>query len=52
MQYALEVLKKELELLSKCLSEWETTEYPEAKKEREKRLTDIKLAINTLESKI
>lgn len=48
MTYAIEILEKEKAILEKCLSEWDEREYPEAKKEREKRLKDINKAIEKL----
>ena len=48
MKYALEVLKKDKELLERCLSNWEINQYPEAKKERENKLEDLKNAIKLL----
>jgi len=48
MTYAIEILEKEKELLTKCLNEWDTQTYPEAKKEREKRLNDINNALQLL----
>lgn len=51
MNYAIETLEKEKALIEKALNEWECKEYPEAKKEREKRLNDINNAINKLNEK-
>ena len=48
MSYAVEILEKERILLLKCLNEWNTQTYPEAKKEREKRLNDINNALQLL----
>lgn len=48
MTYAIEILEKEKELLIKCLNEWNIQTYPEAKKEREKRLNDINNALQLL----
>lgn len=45
MNYAIETLQKEADLLEKCLSEWECKNHPEAKKEREKKLNDLYIAI-------
>lgn len=45
MNYAIETLEKEKDLIEKALSEWECKEYPEAKKERVKRLNDLNNAI-------
>jgi hypothetical protein len=51
MDYAIEVLENDKRLLEKCLSEWESIEYPEAKKQREKRLRSINNAINKIKIK-
>jgi len=46
MKYAIEILeKKQLEIV---LSEWELDHYPEARKERDKRLKDLEKAIEIL----
>lgn len=45
---AINVLNREKELLEKCLNEWESKEYPEAKKERERKLKEINNAIEEL----
>lgn len=50
MQYAIRILENERQLLNNCLSTWFTNKYPEAKKEREKRLKSIKEAIDKLNS--
>lgn len=44
------LLEKEKEILEKCLSEWESIEYPQARKERENKLEEINKAINILMS--
>jgi hypothetical protein len=46
--YPINILEKEKELLEKCLTEWESKEYPEAKKERERKLKEINKAIEEL----
>ena len=51
MNYAIKILQNELNILQRCLNEWESENYPEAKKEREKRLNDINNAINKLNEK-
>jgi hypothetical protein len=51
MNYAIEILENELNILQRCLNEWDCQMYPEAKKEREKRLNDINNAINKLNEK-
>ena len=48
MNYAIETLEKEKALIEKALNEWECKEYPEAKKEREKRLKELNEALNKL----
>jgi RNA processing factor Prp31 len=50
MDYAIEILEKELQLLKNCLSEWETEKYPEAKKERNDKYKNIIKAIQYLKS--
>ena len=49
MEYAIETLVNEKKILEKCLSEWESKNYPEAKKQREKRLSDLNEAIKVIE---
>ena len=51
MNYAIEILENELNMLQRCLNEWDCQTYPEAKKEREKRLNDINNAIDKLNEK-
>ena len=55
MKYSIEVLEKEKQLLEKCLSDWELNKYPEARKERLNKLTDlnnvIKLVNNYIDPK-
>ena len=41
MNYSIQILEREKHILEKCLNEWETKEYQEAKKERENKLKDI-----------
>jgi len=48
MVYVISLLEKDKYILEKCLSEWETKEYPIAKKEREDKLIEINKAINIL----
>ena len=45
MSYSIQVLEREKHLLEKCLNEWESKEYQEAKKERETKLKDINESI-------
>jgi len=48
MNYTIEILEKESELLTKCLTEWETKEYPIAKEIREIRLKELNNALELL----
>lgn len=48
MDYVINLLEKEKHLLEKCLTEWECTEFPLAKKEREERLEQVNKAIEIL----
>jgi len=48
MEYVINLLEKDKAILEKCLNEWESKEYPIAKKEREDKLTKINKAINIL----
>lgn len=48
MNYAIEIIEKEIGILKKCLNEWESYEYPEAKKEREKKLKQLNDAFKKL----
>ena len=48
MEYVINLLEKDKAILEKCLTEWESKEYPIAKKEREDKLTEINKAINIL----
>jgi len=48
MEYVISLLEKEKALLEKCLNEWESKEYPIAKKEREDKLIEVNKAINIL----
>jgi len=48
MEYVINLLEKDKAILEKCLSAWETIEYPIAKKEREDKLKEIINAINIL----
>lgn len=46
--YAIEILEKEIVLLEKCLSEWDCLNYPDAKKDRENKLKDLKNGLKTI----
>jgi hypothetical protein len=50
MEYVLNILRKEKGILEKCLNEWETKEYPLAKKEREDMLHEVNKAIEILKT--
>jgi hypothetical protein len=50
MNYAIETLEKEKALIEKALNGWETKQYPEAKKQREKRLKQLEDAIDELKN--
>ena len=45
MKYSIETLEKEKKILKECLSEWQSNNYPDAKKERQKRLNDLEECI-------
>lgn len=42
------MLEREKQHLEKCLSEWDTKEYPLAKKERDDKLNEVNKAIEIL----
>ena len=48
MTHAIELLETEKKQLEIVLSEWELDHYPEARKERDMRLNDIKQALEIL----
>lgn len=48
MDYAIFILEKEKGYIEKCLSEWQSENYPDAKKERDKKLKSINEAITKL----
>jgi|GWRWMinimDraft_5_1066013.scaffolds.fasta_scaffold68365_1 hypothetical protein len=50
--YAIQILEKEINLLEKCLSDWELNKYPEVKKERELKLSQLKFAMIAILLKI
>ena len=50
MDYAIEILEKEYELIGNCLSKWELEKYPEARKERNDKLKNLTKAIEYLKS--
>ena len=51
MKYAIELIEREISLLERCLIVWECKEYPEAKKQRDKRLNELNEALNILTNK-
>lgn len=50
MEYVLNILKNEALILEKCLNDWESKEYPLAKKEREDKINQIYKAIDYIKS--
>jgi len=48
MSYALKILNDEKFRIEQALSEWDLNKYPEARKERKKRLEDIDNIINLI----
>lgn len=48
MEYAIEVLEKEIYLIEKCLSEWELNQYREVRIQREIKLNQLKQAVREL----
>ena len=51
MNYAIELIEREISLLERCLNAWECKEYPDAKKQRDKRLNELNEALNVLKQK-
>ncbi len=51
MNYAIELIEREISLLERCLSAWECKEYPDAKKQRDKLLNELNEALNILTNK-
>jgi hypothetical protein len=43
--YAIETLQKELQIIEKALSSWEVKKFPDERKQREKRKTQLIEAI-------
>jgi hypothetical protein len=41
MNYSIEILEKEYQLLNGCLTSWDLNHYPEVRKDRQKRLDDV-----------
>ncbi len=50
MDYVIEILERERSILERCLNNWESEQYSEAKKERDKRLKEVLSAIELLKS--
>tara|TARA_R110000796_G_scaffold164719_1_gene281578 strand:- start:8 stop:169 length:162 start_codon:yes stop_codon:yes gene_type:complete len=48
MSYSIEVLEKEIQLITKCISEWEISHYPEAREVRVNKLKDLNNSIKLL----
>ena len=48
MNYAIKTLEAERDLLNKALSNWESEQYPEAKKQRDKRLQQLDQAVKLI----
>ena len=51
MNYAIETLQKESKRIKKALSAWDEKHYPEARKQRDKNLSDLTKAIQILQNK-
>jgi len=51
MKEAIFILEREKNLLKQCLKGWKTENYPEAFKERNKKLKEINKAIEVLNQK-
>ena len=49
MTYAIEILQHDKKLLEQCLNGWEADHYPEARKDRDRKLQEIIEAINILQ---
>ena len=48
MSYSIEVLEKEKQLITKCISEWDINHYPEARDVRINKLKDLNNSIKLL----
>lgn len=48
MNYSIEILEKEKKQLKDCLSDWHLENYPESRKERQKRFDDLDECITIL----
>jgi len=52
VNYAIQILKKEKDLLQRCLEDGNWEGYTEAKKDRDKKLEDINEALSKLIQKL
>lgn len=50
MNYAIETLEKEIRILKDALKGWKSKDYPEAFKERNKRLVELEQALAKIQS--
>ena len=50
MNYAIEILEKEIRILNEAIKGWKSKDYPEAFKERNKRLKELEQALNKLKT--
>ena len=50
MNYAIEILEAERKMLENILSDWEFAHYPDARKQRDRKLKDLEKAIEILEN--
>jgi hypothetical protein len=48
MNYAIQLLEREADIIKKCLNEGDFKVYPESKKDRDSKLKDIELALKQL----
>jgi hypothetical protein len=48
--YATQVLEKELQLIEKCMSDFELSQYKDAKIDRQNKINELKQAIIKLKS--
>jgi hypothetical protein len=48
MNYSIEILEEEKRVLNICLSNWDLNTYPEAHKERQKKIEDLNYSISIL----
>jgi len=50
MEYAINLIKKEIFVLTIILDDWESKQYPEAEKDRADKLSQLKKALKILEN--